>query len=158
MDYITVYEIINDKANPYLYIPFFITGIIFVLLLIGIIKGRTFKLNSGQIVGIVLLVVFICLSIYNFNQINNYKDILEDYKNQEYLVVEGKIEKFKGLSEENQQETFVVNGVKFAVPNNIGYSHTSLSDSYIREDGQNVRIGYMIIDDINYIVKLEIVA
>ena len=156
MNYVTVYEIINDSMNPYLIIPFFITALVFIILIFSLIKGKTFKLNSGQIVGIVFFLLLCCLSIYNVFKIKQYQEVLDDYNNEDYMIVEGIVEEFDGLSEDKQQETFKVNGVEFAVPNNIGYKLTSLQDSHIKTNGQKVRIGYITIDEINYIVKLDI--
>lgn len=158
MNYVTVYEIINDSMNPYLIIPFFITLATFILLITSLIRGKTLKLNPGQIVGIVFFLLLLALSIYNVFKIKQYLSVIDDYNNNDYLIVEGIVEEFDGLSEDKQQETFKVNGVEFAVPNNFGYSLTAIQDSYIKMDGQKVRIGYMRIDEINYIVKLEIIA
>lgn len=157
MKTIVVYEIINDSINPYLIAPFFITVLILMLLIISFIKKRSFKLSSSQVVGLVVFSLFIGLSIYNIFKIKQYYGIIDDYKSGNYEIVEGYVEDYSPIKkEEKNTDSFKVNNVEFVLPNNIGYKLTSLTDCHIKGDGQFVRIGYVRIDGINYIIRLEV--
>ncbi len=152
-----VYEIINDSLNPYLIVPLFITVIIFILLIVSFLKKKAFKLNPSQVVGLVVFIAFAILSIYNIFKIKQYNQILDDYKKGNYQIVEGVVEDFLPLAEGRNTESFSVGEVKFVLPNNIGYKGTTLDGSFIQGNGQKVKIGYITIDGINYIVRLELI-
>ena len=151
-----VYEIINDSLNPYLIVPFFITVVILILLIISFIIKKTLKVSSSQVVGIIVFIAFTSLSIYNIFKIKQYNEILDDYEKGNYEIVEGFIEDYLPISEEKNTDSFKVDNIEFILPNNIGYKLTSLTDSHIKGDGQFVRIGYVTINGLNYIIRLEV--
>jgi hypothetical protein len=56
-------------------------------------------------------------------------------------------------------ESFSVKGILFEYSDNVnknGFHQTSKNNGPISENGQQVRIGYMVIDNENLILKLEI--
>lgn len=161
MNYITVYEISQNYFPSYGLIP------LVLLLLFSFFLFKSIKLKAKGITTLVLafgivLTGFICVSnVYDWLYTKN--NIIKPYFEGEYLTVVGEVENFEPLHfQGNGTESFEIDGIKFNYSKSsveyVGYNTESSAGGYIKENGQNVRIGYMYdaVYDRNIILKLEI--
>ena len=111
----------------------------------------------GWIVGAFSICLFFCVLKIHVNDYLEMKSIL---KNNEALIVEGYVEQYHAMPREGHDtEHFEINGVYFEYTNfelSNGYNTPACYGGLIKENGQHLKIKY-IVDDIgnNIILYIE---
>jgi hypothetical protein len=82
------------------------------------------------------------------------------FENQEYQVVQGKIEDFHPMPHSGHDvESFTVNGVYFEYSDYMlvyGFNNTASHGGPLKRNGQQVRLSYITVDGDNRILKIEL--
>lgn len=111
---------------------------------------------------IFLFVVSIFVFSFHFDM---YRAAINAYRSGQYEIVEGYVENFDPLSEEEKgSESFEINGVRFFYSDTkiiTGYHNTKKNGGVITGNGQYLKIGYIYYNDsygniIVYIEELDI--
>lgn len=159
------YEFINSKIIDIL--PLF--GITAFAIIITFLYKRNAKSINSTINQILLsfLYIFIIfssiISIISISKIpgiiSNEKQLKEVLKSKNYSIIEGKINNYK-LDEVNGQyfESFSINDVRFKYSDDLifyGYHQTSKNGGLIKENGQYIRISYIVLNQENLILRIE---
>ena len=168
MNYKTVYEVTSENLLD-------MTHFVPVLLAVGGIYTffNALKKNKKEdkdskdyfslILGLAMGIVFTVSSFVRIpNSIEKFDKIKELFRNNEYEIVEGKIENFDPMPYSgHQQESFKVAGIPFDYSdftgNYYGFHNTASHGGPITTNGQEVRIGF-ITDEYgqNIILKIEL--
>ena len=94
-----------------------------------------------------------------FSTALEYETIVGAYKDGEYQVVEGYVEKFDLMPYEgHKDESFEINSVKFSYSDyniTFGYNNTKSHGGVIKGNGQHLKIGYIDVNGENIIVYIE---
>lgn len=163
MDYKTVFEITDKAFDMITLMP-----LLFVVIGVGIswfnIKynkskspKRKFTIVFGFIFSgfaLVMLLLTVPSSLANRNRTQKI------FENQEYQVVEGKIEDFHPMPHSGHDvESFTVNGVYFEYSDYMlvyGFNNTASHGGPLKRNGQQVRLSYITVDGDNRILKIEL--
>ncbi|UWX56354.1 hypothetical protein NYZ99_09200 [Maribacter litopenaei] len=168
MKYETVYEVTSENLLD-------MTHIVPIILAVGGIYTflNAFKKNKKEdkntkdyfslILGLTMGIVFTVSSFVRIsNSIEKFDKIKRSYRNNEYEVVEGKIENFDPMPYSgHKQESFTVSGIAFDYSdyygNYYGFHNTASHGGAITKNGQEVRIGYITENyGQNVILKVEL--
>jgi hypothetical protein len=155
----TIYEVSGESIEL-----FWLDSLVFLIIGVVIMRYNYIhnKSNKSRYNGFVLLSFF---SIFNFiifiiltpSYFYNYYNTMKIYHNKEFQIIEGNVQNFKEIS--YKSESFEVDGIKFeysnAVFNFIGYRKTKFYGGEI-DNNKYVKIGYITKNDVNVILKLEI--
>lgn len=163
MDYKTVFEVTDKAFDMITLMP-----LLFVVIGVGIswfnIKynkskspKRKFTIVFGFIFSgfaLVMLLLTVPSSLANRNKTQKI------FENQEYQVVEGKIEDFHPMPHSGHDvESFTVNGVYFEYSDYMlvyGFNNTASHGGPLKRNGQQVRLSYITVDGDNRILKIEL--
>ena len=163
MGYKTVFEVTDKGFDMITLMP-----LLFVVIGVGIswfnIKynkskspKRKFTIVFGFIFsGFALLMLLLTVpsSLANRNRTQKI------FENQEYQVVEGKIEDFHPMPHSGHDvESFTVNGVYFEYSDYMlvyGFNNTASHGGPIKRNGQQVRLSYITVNGDNRILKIEL--
>jgi hypothetical protein len=104
----------------------------------------------------ILLSLLVAISQYI-----EYRQIVEKIEQGETQIEQGQISKYQPIDITNHGslESFSINGIKFAysdyhrIP---GYHHACKNGGVICKEGQEIRLSYYTKNNINYIVRLEV--
>ncbi|OAB80946.1 hypothetical protein [Cochleicola gelatinilyticus] len=157
MEYTTVYEVTNETLDIILAVP--------VLLAIGgfWIFYRTFQKNKNEgrkskdyfslYFGLTFAAIFSIVSIVRIsNSINKLRETKQIFLNGNFKTVEGKIENYEPMPYTgHEDERFTINGIEFNYSDfsasYYGFHNSASHGGPIKENGQEVRIGYFTRDD-----------
>ncbi len=150
-----LYEASNFHIQLHWVLPFAILGFAG---LYALYKGKIYVKAMGVVA---LAICVFTLAHFCFG----YLTIIQTYKNGNYQTVEGKVENFQPGSsggettEDEEQESFNIRTVHFSYGTSFiqkfGYHRTSAKGGCIKENGQELKIGYIPTQDGNVIVKIE---
>lgn len=152
------------KFDFLLLIP--VVMMIFILFFPRILKATSeakYTQSSYKVVKIFCACAFsfvlILSSIVGLSQMNMYKNVVGAYKNGDYEIVEGYVQKFIPMPYEgHSDESFEINGVKFAYSDysiQSGYNNAKSHGGVIKGNGQHLKIGYVSYNNENIIVYIE---
>ena len=152
------------KFDLFLLIP--VVMMIFILFFPKILKATSeekYTQVSYKVVKIFCACAFsfvlIFTSIVSLSQIDMYKNVVGAYKTGDYEIIEGYVQNFIPMPYEgHSDESFEINGVKFAYSNysiQSGYNNAKSHGGVIKGDGQHLKIGYVSYNNENIIVYIE---
>ena len=109
--------------------------------------------------GCVAVFMFLLSVLTVFSTVLEYETIVGAYKDGEYQVVEGYVEKFDLMPYEgHKDESFEINSVKFSYSDysiTFGYNNAKSHGGVIKGNGQHLKIGYVVDNGENIIVYIE---
>lgn len=168
MNYETVYEVTSENLLD-------MTHFVPIILAVGGIYTffNALKKNKKEdkdskdyfslILGLAMGIVFTVSSFVRIpNSIEKFDKIKKSYRNNDYEVVYGKIENFDPMPYSgHKQESFKISGIEFNYSDYTGgyygFHNSASHGGPIKENGQEVRIGYIANNDgHNTILKIEL--
>lgn len=86
--------------------------------------------------------------------------LVDSYQTGNVLTVKGKVEAFHPMPETlHDLESFSINGIEFFYNNHneeYYYSKCAFDGGYIKKNGQEMKLWYVVYDGVNYIVRVDI--
>ncbi|MBI35650.1 MAG: hypothetical protein CMP67_09860 [Flavobacteriales bacterium] len=119
-------------------------------------------LKKYKVATVVTTILAICLSLLvSVSQYVGYKKIVSKIEEGKVKVVEGEISNYKpiDLTNHGSFESFTINEAKFAYSDYhriSGYHHACANGGVICNNGQEVKLTYYKEDNLNFIVRIEI--
>ena len=160
------FEIVYRLTDNLWFLLLFLLPLVFLFLGLALVLKPSWFRNLSKFGRLIIGPIFITISLlvtvfFMANIILQYNNIVKPYMNNEYLIVEGEVQDFVPGSDDwgNDTESFTVNGIKFEYSQPsaaFGYRRYAENGGVIKGNGQYVRIGYVIYDDENVIVLIEI--
>lgn len=116
---------------------------------------------TERVMTILALTLTLCAFLFAIvANIIDYNFIKNSYHERNYNVVEGVVEEFIPMKfEGHSQESFIVEGIEFSYSRSnpiYGYHFPKVDGGFITGNGQYVKISYITYNEINIIVKLEL--
>lgn len=155
--WIVAYDFASQWFNPWDWLPV-LFGLIFVFVGTLIIRGRE---HWGDGIWGLLAVIAGCWSAisYTISWVETYRQLSRAYHERAYEVAEGVVENFQSICDSHHNESFEVDGVRFAYADAIihqGFRQTICSGGPMR-GGLYVRIWHVTLPTGGrYMLRIEI--
>ena len=139
-------------------IAFFVLGI-----LVFRLRKNKYIYNKRMVLLFGLLMIFagvISVLFFVVRTISNYENIILPYEQEESIEIEGYVENLTlHTSIGSGVDEFEINGTVFMVGNELylGLQKTATNGGPINQEGMHIRVEYVTIDNMNFIVELEII-
>lgn len=165
MNYNTVYEVLNERLDSFLFFPIAVIALGFGVCYISYKFFASGSLQRTYVIGLFFVIGLFALifSIATIpSSLMDYYQAKKIYKEGNYKTIEEKIESFDPMPYAgHKQERFILNGIEFNYSDfsasYYGFHNSSSHGGPIKENGQEIRIGYITSDKgHNTILKIEL--